>query len=389
MNRPTPQVTGFIGWRYHGASGTSKHGPTLDKPQTKFWRANGSWWAVLANSEDDVEGLSVYQFDEHAEAFTKASETLTNKPCASVDAHFDGKELLLAIRAPEVGIELQRLHYDDDMQRYLPDPDGSWTEPEVESPSVSVTKSKVGSIVLTYATDLPYYLSSPQSSFPHLGTSAALPGATPTLIGVDLSAVIALGDDVALLWSDQGRESFFCAILREDGTVDIEIAVSGGLVADDHIAVREYQGRLFVAVKTSRDDDPARASDDSLLLLLVREPTGKWHHHCVAKIHEPVTRPMPLLEPEAGLIHVLYTHGPNPGERTIRARSARLDQFEFAAQETTVMAVSNGQLNDVTGSREPLTRHNGALVAASDGHASRYHFAHLHAGFSIPRGPSI
>lgn len=380
-------TSGFVGWRFPERAGTIKHGPTLDKPQTKFWYHREQWWAILAQEETRYPaGLAIFRFDSECANFHRAGPVVTRAGLATADACPDGDDLYIATRSPESGIELHRLRFDTFTNRYEIASRRTWHLPGVSTPSVSVAVGYGDNLVLTYATDRPYLVMGPKANYPDLGVPTAVPGSQPGLWDVDLSAVVALDTVVALLWSDQSRETFFCALIDPDGTATIEVAASGGLAADDHIAARVYGDRLFVAVKTSCDVDPEHARDDALILLLIRELDGRWHEHMVCRTDETVTRPMPLIDPESQLVHVLYTHGPNPGHRSIRARSARLDDLNFSSRETVVMNANEAELNDVTSSRMPLTAATGALVGASDGVNRRYHFAFLSPGL-IPRSP--
>jgi hypothetical protein len=373
---------GWEGWRFHPAAGTPKHGPTLDKPQTKAFYAFDSWWALLVRSDETVlPELALFELGEDQHSWRDSGTTLSRTALATADAHFDGEVLWVALRAPGVGVSLQRLRFDHSQRSWLADPGGTWEAPDFETPSVSIATGADGQVWVSFcAKGLPWYSGGPTSDFPRLPEAAPVPGATATLRAVDLSALVAFEDGVALLWSDQGRETFFFGVPESNGAWSIEVAAAGGLVADDHIAGRNHKGRLFFAIKTSRDDDPSRAADDSLLMLLVREPDGRWHDHKVVSVDHPVTRPIPLIEPKAGLVHVLYTHGPNPGVRAIHSKSARLEELEFPdGPGEVVIAGIDAEINDVTSSREPLTEAHGAILLASDGANRRYYFRYLNA----------
>ena len=58
---------------------------------------------------------------------------------------------------------------------------------------------------------------------------------------------------------------------------------------------------------------------------------------------------MPLLEPDTERIHVLYTHGPNPGVRSIFVKSANLTALEFpSGPGVPLIAAPGAEMNDVT-----------------------------------------
>lgn len=378
------------GWRFHPGAGTQKHGPTLDKPQTKVFFAEGSWWAVLARGESthDPE-LAIFELVDGTQRWRDSGLVVSSDPLATADAHFDGSRLWVATRSARTGIRLQQLVLEAGSRSWRPHPRGSWQLPGIETPSVSVTTGSDGTVWVAYTTGhLPMCASAPIEAFPELGAPAPVPGARATLWDVDLAALVSLDAHVAVMWSDQGSESFQFALCSGDGAWTVETPLSGGLAADDHVAVRVLAGRVYAAVKTSRDDDPARAADGALLLLLVREPDGRWHHHQVAAVEDPVTRPMPMLDPESGTVHVFYTWGSNPGTRSIRKKTARLDTLRFPPGSGDVVLAGEGaHLNDVTGSRDPLTRRSGAVVLASDGAARHYYFARIALPGSTPARP--
>lgn len=373
-------ASGSPGWRFHPDCATPKHGATLDKPQTKAFFAHGSWWAVLARPEEHGRAeLALFEL-VGTKAWRDAGTTVSADPQTTADATYDGESLWVATRAPEVGIVLARYRFMPDERRWARDPAGVWQRHAV-TPSVSVAVATDRTVWLTYCSaGLPYVTGAHTEVFPDLPPPSPIPGATGTLWDVDLSAALPVDDTVGILWSDQGTETFSFAVRDRDGGWQVEVAATGGLVADDHIAARTFGGRCYFAVKTSRDDDPACATDDALILLLVREPDRNWHAHRVVSIEHPVTRPIPIIEPETGRIHVLYTYGANPGARTIREKVARLDDLKFSDGPGEIVIEADGaRINDVTSGREPLTAATGGIVLASDGLDRRYYFRMLEA----------
>jgi hypothetical protein len=142
---------------------------------------------------------------------------------------------------------------------------------------MTIARDSTGKLWVAYTSSRKVFVNRTTGTDTQWGTPVQIPFSASTVGADDISSVQALsGNKIGVFWSNQSTDAFYLAVHPDSAAVasswTLETAASGGSVADDHFNVkRASDGRLFVAVKTSKT-----SSSNTLVGLLVRSASGTW-----------------------------------------------------------------------------------------------------------------
>src|SRR3954466_14102316 len=86
----TPGDFGYQGPSYVGAP----YAPTSDKPQSKLWYAQGSWWADMFDTVSRT--WHIFRLDRSTQAWTDTGVRIDDRPNTLADVLWDGTHLYVA-----------------------------------------------------------------------------------------------------------------------------------------------------------------------------------------------------------------------------------------------------------------------------------------------------
>ncbi len=321
---------------------------TGEKPQSKVWYYDGSWWAVLST----VEGTELWQLKE---SIWKSVLILSDSTNIRADARAIGNVVhILLFHAWET--ELVSVEYDSESKSYQ-----LWSkrpgrvkirlEPSSEIATIDIDYS--GRMWIAYDdsskinicwSDPPYEV----WSKPHVLATG--------ISGDDISVISAFPDgSIGVLWSNQNTKRYGFRIHTPDTSPDIwlpdEIPASASAIplkdgmADDHLNVAvASDGTLYAAVKTSYDTEGF-----PLIALLVRRPSGKWDK--LYTVDDEGSRGIVILNEEEDCLMVVYT---SYRDHKIVCKRSGTKQILFG-ERMSLMDGSHelGTINNVTS-----TKHN-------------------------------
>ena len=159
-------------------------------------------------------------------------------------------------------------------------------------------------------------------------------------------------------------------------------------VADGHVNLKSSGDRVFAAVKTNND-----TGTNPLVVLLQRSATGTWTNRTAWIGSTNVTRPIVQINATAGTARLFATGPPTGGGsgengEQIVTKDVALDTGSFAAGAgTVVMGRDGAKINNVTGSKAPVTDTTGLVVLAADGMTKRY-WHHRSPALVVPGAPA-
>jgi len=348
--------------------------PTTDKPQSKLWFAQGTWWAWLPNRE----GSSVWR---RTTSGWQRAQSLD----ASLRALPGRADVLLAgdtVRAVLVGgrrlaiVTLRESSHADGyslvgqpVQFQLHD-----GEKHDGIETATIAQDGCGGCWIAYPWQRRMWvraaLTADQSrwSEPFAVSEKADRD--------DLCAVVALPGGIGVAWSNQANDTMNFRMHKDGDAVDqwlaAEVIERGHRNADDHIHAKvTADGTLLLATKNSVDQ-----VGQAQLVLRVRSPEGRWANFPYAPrtaTQEP-SRPILLLgnDPaELLLFHTLYGRSDTSGKtkhNTIVWQAiplARLNAETLAAPSHTLIAPGTA-VNNVTGCKATLPAGSPWIVLASD-----------------------
>jgi hypothetical protein len=380
------ELLGFTGFRW-ATEGENPSAPTADKPQSKLWYADGTWWGILySNPRSDLpRAFYIQRFDAATQSWSNTGVAVDNRDRSHADALWDeaSSKLYVASTIRSGAAKLYRYSYRD----------GTWSADEgypirlTENGSESITIAKDAddrlwatisqvpdgsgacaedaqcSIRVLHSLDHDYRWSQPMD----------VPVGATLVREDDISAIVSLagGDQIGVVWSNQLDGSFQLAI-HEAGAPDtswspqtIEVAPRA---SDDHINLKtDAAGRLYMVVKTSLNDVGSEPRTSPLIVVYVREPNGVLRSGTVWTIADDVTRAQLVVDDVHGRILVA---GAQPGSGgAIYYKTASISDLVFDPGLGTPI-VASGSVNNPTMTKQTVDLADGVLILAgdSDGH---------------------
>ena len=387
--------TGTAGPTFTGATA-----PTGEKPQSKLWFNDGTWWGVLYNG-----GALRYEIYKLAGGTWAPTGTVVDtRRNMFVDALWDGTHLNVVSggTAASAVVRYSRFSYDPGAKAYARDvAPVDLTTYGVEA--AVLDRDGAGQLWATWTHDsdttnaLTVVDSQVEVAHAAVGNDAAwtapvrLPG-SPSVTGDDISAIVRYAGHVGVMYSDQDPASgwTFTFASHADGAPDADwqqsTALQGAELSDDHINLKALSndpaGQVFAAVKTSLN-----TASDPLVKLLVLDDAGAWHDYNVFTVGDEPTRPQVEVDPLRRQVHVFASLGPCCTGGIVAVKTADLDAISFASGTGTTVLSSgaNPKLNNVTLTKQPVSAGMSFLpVLASDDSTDRYWFNTL----ALPALPS-
>ncbi|HEX9225898.1 MAG TPA: FG-GAP-like repeat-containing protein [Arthrobacter sp.] len=404
---------GYEGHSYTGVSNP----PTSDKPQSKLWWHDGSWWADMWTTGT---GWQIYQLDVDTKTWVSTDLTNDTRANTLADTLWDGTHLYIASHVatvsgdttavPSVSGQPAKLYrYSYSGGEFTLDSGFPTTIMNNSSESMTIDQDSTGAIWATWtqvagsAGDFTntVYVNRSAPGGTSWNSPFILPVSNPNLAPDDISAIVAYGSDkIGVMWSDQLTGSVRWAT-RTDGTSPtatsswkVQDAVKGTKYADDHLNVKTLQsddsGRVFAAIKTGLNDNETDQSLAQVELLVFKPGTGSFSVSTIATIGDCVSRPQIVLDTENNTVHAFHTA---PGTDVsgcvfsgtagaIYEKTADMDDpvFEDGRGTPIIQDGASDNMNDVTTSKQSVNGTTGLVVLASNNVTKRYWFSYQDLG---------
>ena len=391
------QTAGDAGYRGHSFAGTNA--PTAEKPQSKLWFNDGSWWGSLF---DESQGdFFIHRYDAANHAWINTGTEIDGRNASKADTLWDGQHLYVAsahdsTSYSDTSAYLYRYSYDASTKQYSLDANFPVTVASGLIEAIVLDKDSTGKLWATYTQGGKVYVNSSGASDSSWGTPSVpqLKGAS-NLKPDDISSVVAFDGQVGLMWSNQNDDAIYFAT-HVDGDADnrwqqSRTAIMGPKSADDHINLKSVQadsrGRVFAAVKTSYNDANAANPNHPLVYLLERDTLGNWNSHAFGRVQDDHTQPMVVIDGENRVLHMFATAPVSPGG-TIYHKQTPLDNISFDDQvglgTPFIKSSTDPTINHATSTKQSVNSKTDLLVLAGDDSSKRY----LHNTIDIPAGVS-
>jgi hypothetical protein len=363
-------------------------GPTGQKPQSKLWFNDGSWWGVLFDRSVGEYRIHSYGWDTRT--WTDTGTLVDKRDRSRADALWDGEHLYVASAAsnsasPYASVRLTRYSYDAALGSYLVDKGFPIAVSDGGTETVVLAKDTAGELWVTYTQEGRVYANRSLGDDLDWGEPFVLPTPGTTVSPDDISSVVAFGGKIGVMWSNQTEDAFYFAT-HKDGEPDeawhSEVVLQGPNVADDHVSLKaDSEGRVYAAVKTSLNDLPDKDPDAPLALLLVRSSDGGWDRHTFGRVGDRHTKPMVLIDEQRGDLYVFATSPCCDGGKIYYKRTS-LNEVTFPEGRGMpfIESADDSHINDVTSTKQDLGGTEGLLVEASDKASGYYLQGALEAG---------
>jgi hypothetical protein len=369
--------------------------PTGEKPESKLWWNDGSWWGSLWSDADLKYHL--LRLDVPAQSWIDTGTALDDRRNSKADALWDQAQgkLYLASHVfstnavPQTGSSqwgrLYRYSYDAGLKSYSVDAGFPVTITQGNAESLTVARDSSGRLWATWVESGKVMVNRSITNDLDWGAPLVLPvsAEAASVTTDDLSTIIAFGgDQVGVLWSNTATQRFYFSTHRDgdahsDWQREEAVLPDGncpGACVDDHLSLKtDATGRVYAAVKTSLNDLTDPDPDAPLILLLVREPSGTWSSHVFGRVQDKHTRPIVLLDEENSDVYLFATR-PETGESIYYKRSALSPiSFEPGLGTPFIKSSSDTTINNATSTKQNLNPATGLLVLASDQN-TRFYF---------------
>ena len=370
-----------LGYRDFSFSANAVDNPTGEKPQSKLWFNDGTWWASMFNRT--VEEYHIYRYDRATHTWSDTGTLIDERNSSKADTLWDGNHLYVVTAGASStnsshGARVLRYSYDPTTKRYTRDPGFPVTITSGGLETIVLDKDTTGKLWVTYTQNKQVYVNRTLSNDQTWGTPFVLPVKGTSVTADDISAVVAFDSQIGVMWSNQVDSAMYFATHTDGDADDVwqgsRTAIQGPNYADDHISLRSLQaadssGRVFAAVKTSLNDVPNPNPNAPLNLLLVRDRDGNWTNHVFGRVGDNHTRPIVMLDEEHRDLYMFAT-APCCAGGAIYYKKTSLSNVSFSDGVGTpfIQSPTDTNINDATSTKQNVSSATGLMVMASSGH---------------------
>ncbi|TMQ54210.1 MAG: tandem-95 repeat protein [Candidatus Eisenbacteria bacterium] len=386
------------GYRDFNFGSTVSNTPTGEKPESKLWWNDGSWWGSLW--DPGTNRHTIQRFDTATQSWTSTGTAIDPRSSSRGDALWDGTHLYVvshifttsggSTTSSNAG-RLYRYSYNPGSRTYSLDSGFPVNVNLSKSETLVIDKDSTGRLWVTWTEGGKVKVNRTVGSDLAWGQPYDLPVQGNSVTSDDISSIATFGSGrIGLMWSNQNDKKMYFAVHldgnpdtqwepREDAVADKSL----GAVADDHINLKmscDGSGALYTVTKTSLDN-----SSDPLIFVSKRDASGTWSRHVFGTHSDNHTRPILLIDGNAGVAYVfaMSDHG---GRQIIYVKSASLADLNFPTGLGTpfIDSSSDGMVNNPTSTKQCLSGTTGLLVLASDQNTHYYLHNYLSLGPAAP-----
>jgi hypothetical protein len=390
---------GYRGFSYRDSNNVQT--PTQDKPQSKLWFQDGTWWGLLY--DPGTHATCIHRLDPSSQTWVNTGTVVDTRPTARGDALWDGQKLYVVSGTTVVSefssppnpddvtagsAQLLRFSYDPSSRTYSLDPGFPATVHQGSTESITLAKDSTGVLWATYTLVSPdntsdVYVTHSAGDDTTWATPTVLPTTAASVHYDDISAIVAFqGDKVGLMWSNQLTKKFYFAVHRDGSPASswqTEVAYGAGVggcstgCANDHVNLKQLSsdgsGRVFAAIKTAN-----RNTGQPFVVLLARDRHSAWSSHEFGAVEDLHTRPMVLIDEEHRELF-MFAVSPEVGG-TVYYKKTSLDNISFPAGVGTpfMQSSQDTDISDPTSTKQNLNGTTGLVILASaNTHAYYWH----------------
>jgi hypothetical protein len=375
-------------WYQDHVYSTGATAATADKPQSKVWFNDGSWWALMVTSGGTV---NIHKLVNHV--WTNTGTVVDDRASSTGDALWSGSKLYVISRTSGTAgaVRAYRFRYSGGVytQEFNKPFSGGGTE------SATIDKDQDGRLWVTFTRASVVYVMHSDVDQAIWTEPFRISGADTSVAADDISAVIAFEGKIGVMWSDQASNAMRFAY-HVDGAADnswtLETVLSGTGIADDHINIKslvgDSAGRLYAAVKTSNT-----VATDPIIYVVTRGATGTWTAQPTATVADKLTRPQLALDSTNRVVYIMQS---TEGGGTVYYKSAAMADkpaFSGSGKGSTFITWTGAKINNVSTTKDPVSASTGLVAIAADEFAHRYYHAEMSLGTATdttpPPAPSV
>lgn len=375
----TPVAAGYRDFTHNLVAATS------EKPESKLWYADNSWWGVLWNKT--IGSNNIYRLNLATQTWIDTGTSVDSRSSSRADVLWDEANRKLYVSShvstssasattdPSTWGRLYRYSYSNGT--YSLDSGFPVNITRGKAEAVTIAKDTKGKIWATYVQSQRVMVNHSNASDTDWGVPYLLPASTTasTTTTDDISAVVAFGPgNIGVMWSNQNTNKFYFSV-HVDGDADNvwqpeQTALpgpNGTETSDDHINLKSVQsdnsGRVYAAIKTSLN-----SSNAPLVMLLVRDAAGSWSNNVFGRVTDHHTRPVVLLDVEHNRIYMFATSPDSPPPMAVFYKTSPMNNVNFPIGRGAPFIQSTTELsiNNPSSTKQNVSSATGLVVLASN-----------------------
>lgn len=411
MTRMAPQAyaagidVGYSDFTYPSGVGSSVVGITAEKPESKLWWNDGSWWASMWSTGGNA--YHIYQLDWVTQTWLDTGVALDDRKPTMADVLWDGTKLYVVSHiwvdnkggtapAGQRG-ELFRYSYSSGV--YTLDNGFPVEVNNSVSEALVLDKDSTGTLWVTFIqkdnADGKFKVwvnHSVGGNDAVWGTPYVIPvGAAANADSDDQATIIAYKGRIGVMWSNQssGVKMYFAAHVdgTGDSAADWQVVAAYTVSGDDHMNIKSLQsdpaGNLFAVVKTSFSVS-SNPPKPYIVLLACKTGTcttaSDWSPYTVFFTNEGnPTRPMLLIDTSNRNLYVFTRIRYSGTNDAIYYKQSSLDNISFPSSATApnigtpfIQDTVYKNINDPTSTKQNVNSTTGLVVLASDASKRTY-----------------
>ncbi|HVQ88843.1 MAG TPA: hypothetical protein VMT88_11760, partial [Actinomycetes bacterium] len=249
---------GTVDFSYAGATA-----PTGQKPQSKLWYAQSTWWAVMYSSS--ATDFHIYRYSWANDNWTDTGVLVDERANSFVDVLYDGTKVYIVTggqsTSSTVSPRILRYSYASSTNSWTRDSGFPVTINNGGAEAYVLAKDSVGTLWVTFTQGSKVYVTHSSGSDTNWVPKYQLP--TPnnesSVSADDMSTVVSYDNNrIGVLWGNQNTQKMYFAS-HADGANDqqwnLDTVYDVPEGADDHMNIKSVAsdpaGRIFAVFKTS------------------------------------------------------------------------------------------------------------------------------------------
>ncbi|HET7475687.1 MAG TPA: hypothetical protein VFJ97_06630 [Dermatophilaceae bacterium] len=390
---PAAVTAGYRDFSYSG----SITAPTGQKPESKLWFTDGSWWGALWNAS--IRRMEIHRFNRGSQAthaWTATGAVIDTRRNSEADVLWDQKSSKLYVvthlkdtdsATTDLGLRFRRFGYNAATNAYSLEVTHDVVSRKVEA--AVMDKDSRGRLWVTYTTDNGRGGREVRVAHSTTSDTTWTSPSVPPVAGAgnlstdDISTLVAYVDPVSsqrsigVLWSNQstgsGQGLYFAS--HRDGSSD---SVWTGTrlcqttrCPDDHLNIKsltaDASGAVFAVVKTSLNDASPAVPTDPLIVVYRLNLSGSWTKSVAWRVADNLTRAIIVLDTANRRVHV-FGAAPCCSGGVIYTKQASFDSLAFPTGLGTpfIKSSTDTKINNPTSTKQTVNATTGLLVLAGD-----------------------
>lgn len=346
--------------------------PTADKPQSKLWYMDKSWWTILPKAN----GPSLWQRTDNGWIEHKEINTKLNGVPGRADVYADNHTITAVGVAPQQLVVFRIKQEKNRMdEKWNVEKLASFSFTKDESvETATITSDKNGCFWVSAICGDKVCVWSCDNGNKHWNGPFVL---CEGIYKDDICTVTAIPEGIGVIWSDQINEAVKIRVHQNGQPFDNwrkeTIIEQGNKTADDHLNTAiSKDGTLWLTTKNSLD-----TFGKPQFVLRVRTPDGKWRNYpyCNLQQVEQPSRPVILtVEGDPSLILNGYTIYNYQNKYLGKILFGKMDTTkENIIQQVTPVIIPDttnwtgkNLINNITACKSPLPKNVPWIILASD-----------------------